>query len=150
MTPVYGVRSMQDVLVETMGVRVFATSLFMVFGAAALLLAAVGVFSVLAYLVEQRTREIGIRLALGSSRTAVRSLVAREASVLAGVGLVIGGAIALLSGSVIEGMLFGVAVGDPMVLGVVSLVAAAGAAAAAWLPARRATRIDPMIAMRDD
>jgi len=148
--PLFGVRSMKDVVVETMGERVFTTSLFMVFGAAALLLAGIGVFSVLAYLVEQRTREIGIRLALGSSRSAVQRLVAREATVLAGVGLVVGGAVALLSTSTIEGMLYGVSANDPLVLGVVAAVAAAGAAVAAWLPARRATRVDPMIAMREE
>jgi predicted permease len=148
--PVFAVRTFREVVLDTLGDRVFATSLFVAFGALALLLAVVGVFSVLAHMVEQRTREIGIRLALGASVAGVQRMVARETVALAGIGLVIGGVAALLSSSVLEGLLFGISASDPRVLATVVLVATLGAAAASWLPARRAMRVDPMVAMREE
>lgn len=148
--PVFAMRTFNDVLLETLGDRVFATTLFVAFGALALLLAVVGVFSVLAHMVEQRTREIGIRLALGASAAGVQRMVARETAALAGIGLVVGGGAALLSSSVLEGLLFGITATDPRIIAAVVLVSAMGAAAASWLPARRAMRVDPMVAMREE
>jgi predicted permease len=146
--PVFGLRTFRDVMLETLGDRVFATTLFVAFGVLALLLAVVGVFSVLAHMVEQRTREIGIRLALGASVGGIQRMVTRETVALAGVGLMIGGAGALMSSSVLEGLLFGITATDPRIIGAVILIAAAGAVAASWLPTRRAMRVDPMEAMR--
>jgi predicted permease len=148
--PVFALRSFREVVLETLGDRVFATTLFVAFGLLALLLAVVGVFSVLAHMVEQRTREIGIRLALGASVSGVQRLVARETVALAGVGLLIGAAAAFVSSSVLEGLLFGISAGDPRILATVIVVAATGAVAASWLPARRAMRVDPMVAMREE
>lgn len=148
--PVFGIRTMREVMLETLGERVFTTTLFVAFGTMALTLAIIGVSSVLAHMVEQRTREIGIRLALGASRTGVRAMVARETAALAGVGLVLGTGVALVASSVLEGLLFGIRATDPRVLGVVALVAVCAAVAAAMLPARRAMRVDPMIAMRGE
>ena len=105
---------------------------------------------VLAHMVEQRTREIGIRLALGASVTGIQRLVARETAALAGIGLVIGGGAALMSTSVLERLLFDITARDPWVLATVVLVASMGALAASWLPTRRAMRVDPMVAMRQE
>ena len=115
----------------------------------ALLLSAVGIYGVLAYLVTQRTKEIGIRIALGSSAAAIFELVLREGALLvaAGFGLGAMGAVALRRS--LESQLFGVSAGDPAVLAGVTLCLALAAALACALPARRATRIDPIVALSE-
>jgi ABC-type antimicrobial peptide transport system permease subunit len=113
------------------------------FGVVALLLAAVGLYGVLAYLVSQRGREIAVRLALGSTPRAVFQLVLREGLVLLGLGLLAGGTGAVLLRSSLESQLFGVSAGDPRVTAGVVLLLAAVTLAACALPARRAARIEP-------
>jgi predicted permease len=119
------------------------------FGVVALLLSAIGIYGVLAYLVAQRTKEIGIRIALGSSAPLVFWLVLREGVLLVGAGLVIGGAGTMLLGRALESLLFGVRTSDPLVLLTVSLLLAAVAFTACAVPARRATAIDPLTALAD-
>jgi predicted permease len=119
------------------------------FGVVALLLSAIGIYGVLAYLVAQRTKEIGIRIALGSSAPSVFWLVLREGVLLVGAGLVIGGAGTILLRRALGSLLFGVTASDPLVLLTVSLLLAAVAFTACAVPARRATTIDPLVALTD-
>jgi ABC-type antimicrobial peptide transport system permease subunit len=113
----------------------------------ALFLSAIGLYGVLAYVVTQRTREIGIRVALGGSAATIFKLVLREGLVLVGAGLILGGAGSLLLGKALQSQLFGVTATDPFVLALVTLVLATVALAACAVPARRATKIDPLIAL---
>jgi putative ABC transport system permease protein len=124
--------------------------LLTVFAALALFLSALGIYGVLAYDVSQRTREIGVRSAIGASRGQITALVLRQGLWKGGVGVVLGliGA-ALLSNSMTT-LLFNVRPTDPAVYAMVSLVLIAVALLASYLPARRASRIDPLIAMRDE
>jgi putative ABC transport system permease protein len=123
--------------------------LSMVFGFVALFLSAIGIYGVLAYLVTQRTKEIGIRVALGSSAAAVFRLVLREGALLVAAGLIVGAAGSFLLRQSLESQLFGVAPSNPAVLIVVSAVLAGVALVACAVPARRATKIDPVIALND-
>jgi ABC-type antimicrobial peptide transport system permease subunit len=122
--------------------------LLTVFAAVALALAAVGIFGVISYTVAQRTREIGVRMALGASGGTVLGLMLGRAMRLVALGLALGLALALAVNRSVEGMLYGVDPADPLTLAAVALVLGAVALLACWLPARRATRIDPMVALR--
>ena len=117
-------------------------------GAIALLMAAVGLYGVKAYLVARRTREIGVRLALGASASEVIRLVLREGAVLLGGSVVVGFALALIAGRAVASLLVGVRPIDPLVLSASALVLAAAFLAACYLPARRATRVSPLTALR--
>jgi ABC-type antimicrobial peptide transport system permease subunit len=119
------------------------------FGAVALFLSAIGIYGVLAYLVAQRRKEIGIRLALGSSGAAVFTLVLREGALLIGLGFVLGAAGAFALRRSLETELFRVAATDPRVLAGATAVLAAVALTACLLPARRAMHIDPVVALTD-
>ena len=123
--------------------------LALVFAGVALLLAGVGIYGVLAYQVGQRTREIGIRMALGSTARAISVLVVREGLWMVGLGLGLGLLGALLSGRAMENLLFGVEPLDGRVIVAVALLLAAVALAAALGPARRARRVDPATALND-
>lgn len=123
-------------------------ALFGIFGALGLLLAAVGIYGVMAYMVAQRTNEIGIRMALGAARADVLGLVVQQALRLALAGIVIGLAGGLLVTRLMSGLLFGVSPADPLTYSAVSLVLTAAAFAAAWIPAWRASGIDPVTALR--
>ncbi|MGH9388350.1 MAG: FtsX-like permease family protein, partial [Vicinamibacteria bacterium] len=120
------------------------------FGVVALFLAAVGIYGVLSYLVSQRTREIGIRMALGGTTRAAFELVLREGAVIIGLGLALGFGGALLLGRVLEQHLYGVGAADPSVLAVVSGVLAAVALVASVVPALRAASIHPVQAIRGE
>ncbi|MFI5234920.1 MAG: ABC transporter permease [Gemmatimonadales bacterium] len=124
------------------------SSLFTLFGGLGLLLAAIGLYGVLSYVVSQRTQEIGIRIALGSSRQDVLSLVMGQGLRVTTVGLVLGIVGALLAGQAIASLLYGVSPHDPLVLMSVAAILVLVAAVASWLPARRAAQVDPMIALR--
>jgi predicted permease len=129
--------------------RIMAT-LGGVFGVLALLVAALGVFGLLAFQLARRTNEIGVRLALGASAGAMRRLVLRDVLVMLGPGLLLGAGGALMATGVTRSMLFGVSPTDPSVFAVAAAVLSAVALAAGWIPARRAARIDPVIALRHE
>ena len=118
--------------------------------AVALAIAAIGIYGVLAYSVNQRTREIGLRMALGSKPGGVLNLIVGEGMkvVLTGIGIGLLGGLAL--GRVVASLVFGVAVRDPVTFGVVTVVLAGVGLAACAIPARRASRIDPLVALRDE
>ncbi|MGI8436208.1 MAG: ABC transporter permease [Chthoniobacterales bacterium] len=125
-------------------------SLFSVFGFVALGLAVVGVYGVKAYSVARRTREIGIRMALGAQRQAVQWMILREGFVMLASGLAIGLLLAAGTGKLLSGILYEVGAFDPLAFTVALLLLAVAAILATWLPARRATRINPMIALRTE
>jgi putative ABC transport system permease protein len=148
--PVGEVRTMQDVVAADLARPRFTMMLLGSFAAAALLLAAIGLFGVIAFAVAQRAREIGIRVALGAQRRDVLRLVMRHGMQLVGAGLAIGLAAALAAGHAVAGLLFGVTPSDPLTLATVAVVLASTAAVAIYLPARRATQVDPTVALRDN
>jgi len=120
------------------------------FSGLALLLAAVGIYGVLSYLVTQRTREIGIRMSLGASRGRVLSLVLREGMRLAGIGFILGLIAALAAGRLISSLLHQVRPSDPAIIVLTALCLGAVALLACYLPARRAAQVDPMVALRHE
>ena len=124
--------------------------LLSVFAAVALLLAAIGIYGVIAYGVAQRTREIGIRLALGASTADVRRLVVRQGMMPVLLGVAAGVVGALLLTRLMTGLLYGVSATDPLTYAAVAAFLAAVALVASWLPARRATRVQPTIALRQE
>jgi ABC-type antimicrobial peptide transport system permease subunit len=123
-------------------------TLLTVFAAIAMIMAALGVFGVLSYTVTQRTRELGIRLALGAAPGAVRRMVVSQGLGLVAAGLAIGLAGSFALTRVMGGLLYGVAPTDPLTFATVGVLLALVAVAASYLPARRATRIDPILALR--
>ena len=116
----------------------------------ALVLAAIGIYGVMAFLVGQRTREIGIRMALGARPESVVALVLRQALVLATAGVICGGIAALIMSRLLTTMLFEVQPSDPVTYGGIALVLACTAVLAAWWPARRAAAVDPVVALRSE
>jgi putative ABC transport system permease protein len=146
--PVARIKSMDEIVVQSTARSDFNMLLLTVFGAAALLLAAIGIYGLMAYSVEQRTQEIGIRLALGAERRQVRNMVIMQGMTLALAGVAIGTASAFVLSRLIESLLFGVTARDPIVFAGVPAVLGVVALLAVWLPALRATRIDPIDALR--
>jgi putative ABC transport system permease protein len=146
--PVSDVRSMSEVVSLSTSRQRFNMWLMGVFGFSALLLAAIGIYGLMAYSVEQRTQEIGIRLALGAQAAQVKNMVVFQGMRLAIVGVIIGLAAAFWLSRLMASFVFGVGVRDPLVFGAVPLVLTAIAFIAVWFPARRASRVDPMIALR--
>ena len=124
------------------------SALLSAFGGLGLLLAAIGLYGVLSYVVSQRTQEIGVRLALGAEARDVRRLVMIQGLRVVGVGVLVGTAAALAAGRAIASLLYGVTPHDPLVLSIVIAILVGVAALASYLPARRATRVDPMVALR--
>jgi len=148
--PLYAVRTLEDVATQTLGTRTLATRLFTAFASMALLLTAIGIFGVLAYVVEQRTREIGIRMAIGADRgEVVRSVVAQGLK-LVGLGLAAGVGISLASSRFLEDLLYDVAPYDPWTLVTVVATVLVASGAASWLPARRAAGVAPSRALREE
>ncbi len=146
--PVTGLQTLESAVSSTLQQRRLSTLLLSIFSAGALLLALLGIYATLAYSVAQRTREIGVRMALGARAEGVVRLVVRQGMRLAGLGVVLGVAFALLLGRVIAGLLYGIAPHDPVTFVAVVGLLLGAALLACWIPARRASRVDPLIALR--
>jgi ABC-type antimicrobial peptide transport system permease subunit len=139
---------MDQVVAESTARSRFDTWLMTLFAGCALLLSAIGVYGLMAYSVQQRTAEIGIRMALGADEKSVRNMVLRQGMVLAVSGIAVGLVSSLWFARVLAGFLFGVAPRDPAIFTAVTLLLVGVAFVATWLPARRATRLDPVTALR--
>jgi putative ABC transport system permease protein len=148
--PVYRIETMEDVVAEAESAPRLTLSLLGVFAAAALGLASFGVFGVVAYAVNLRSREIGIRMALGASASDVLRLVVMRGMATTAVGVLTGLTAALALTRLMSGMLYGVSAHDPLIIVGVATVLAIVSVAASWLPALRASRIDPMIVLRHE
>jgi predicted permease len=142
------VRAIEGVLTASISDRRFVLTLIGVFGAAALLLAALGVYSVISYLVTQREREIGIRMALGARAQDIQRMVLRQGLGMALLGIAVGAGLSLAATRLVEKMLWGVSATDSVAFGGVIAVLVVVALLASWLPARRATRVQAMEVMR--
>jgi predicted permease len=147
---VYGIRTMQDRLYDSLARQRFASTLLGAFAAFALLLAAVGIYGVMSYLVTQSTHDIGLRVALGAQPGNILGLVVRQGMELAAIGILAGLAGAAALTRVMASLLFGVSATDAVTFGAVAALLAAVAFAATVIPARRATRVDPMVALREE
>ena len=145
--PIFDVRTMDEVVARSIGTRRVSMLLFSVFAGTALLLAAIGIYGVVAYSVTQRRQEIGIRMALGAQKSDVLGLVVRQGMTLVVIGIGVGMAGAWGLTRLIANLLFGVNAADPVTFGAISLLLALVALLACYLPARRAARLDPMIAL---
>jgi len=146
--PVAHIRSMDEIVVVTTSRQRFNMLLLSVFGSSALLMAAIGIYGLMAYSVQQRTQELGVRMALGAQSSNIRNMVIRQGMLLAGIGLVIGIAGAFWLTKFLTGFLFGVQKWDPLAFILTPIFLCAVALMAVWLPARKATRVDPMSALR--
>ncbi|MGH9219208.1 MAG: FtsX-like permease family protein, partial [Vicinamibacterales bacterium] len=146
--PIAAVASMESLLEQSLGPRRFNLYLLGAFAAVSLALAAIGLFGVMAYLVSQRTREIGVRLALGATRGEVFRLILGRGLALAAIGAVGGVGAALWLTRVMETLLFSVSRTDPVTFVAVPLTLIAVALLACYIPARRAMRVEPVIALR--
>jgi predicted permease len=147
--PVFGVASMNDVLDRSLASRRFSAVLVGGFAALALLLASIGIYGLLAYMVGERSREIGIRMALGARREDIQRMFLRKGVALAGVGVVAGLVFSASSASAMASVLYGVRPHDGVVFLTVPLVLFAVAVLASYLPARRAANVDPLSALRE-
>ncbi len=141
------IKPLEELLGDRLAARRFNLTLLFAFAAAALVLAGVGLYGVMSYSVTQRTREIGIRMALGAERAQVLRLVLGQGLKLSALGIVLGGAASLLLARLIAGMVYGVSPSDPLTYAVIAVLVGAVALLATWLPARRATRVPPAIAL---
>jgi putative ABC transport system permease protein len=147
--PVFGERTMEDLVAASLAQRRFAMQMVSIFGLVALLLAGIGIYGVISYSVTQRTREIGIRIALGAQPRDVLRLVVGQGMILSLIGSGIGVVLTVLLTRFLASLLFGISPNDPLTLVVTSLLLMVVAALACYFPARRATKVDPMVALRD-
>jgi putative ABC transport system permease protein len=146
--PVGRIRTMREIVNESTGLERIAAQLVAIFAAVALALAVIGTYGVLAYSVAQRTQEFGIRVALGASRTDVLKLVLRHGLILSATGIALGLIAAVGVTRLMTSVLFEVQPADPVILASAALILGAVAMLASYLPARRATKVDPMLALR--
>jgi predicted permease len=147
--PVFGVSSMNDVLDRSLASRRFSANLVGGFAGLAVLLASIGIYGLLAYMVGQRSREIGVRMALGARRADILRMFLGKGVALAGVGIVTGLVFSASTASMMASLLYGVRPHDPAVFLIVPLLLFAVAVLASYLPARRATKVDPIVALRE-
>ena len=148
--PVSSIRPLAAVIADGISRQRFTATLLGLFAAIALLIAAVGIYGVMSYTVSQRTNELGVRLALGAQPLGVLGLVLRQGMGIVGLGLLLGAAGALALGRVVESLLFQTSVRDPLVFAGIAAAFALIALLACWLPARRAAKVDPMVALRSE
>jgi putative ABC transport system permease protein len=148
--PITQLRTMDEIIADSLSQRRFNTALLLVFAIVAALLAAVGVYGVMSYLVTQRAHELGVRMALGAQRGDILKLVAGGGAKLAAIGIAVGVTLAMAMTRLMSGLLFGVGATDPWTFVLIALLFAAVAMLASYLPARRAARTDPLTALRYD
>jgi putative ABC transport system permease protein len=148
--PVHRLKTMQDMVAGSLAPRRFVVRMLGFFALVALLMAALGLYGVISYSVAQRTQEIGIRMALGAQGGSLLSMVVGQGLRLAGLGVMIGLAMAGACGRLLENQLFGVSAVDPATFAAISVALLGAAFLASYIPARRATRVDPMTALRYD
>jgi putative ABC transport system permease protein len=148
--PIQFVTTMSEAFGQSLFLQRFGAGLLGAFGLLALVLSVIGVYGVMAYSVSRRTRELGIRIALGAQRSVLVGSVLRQAARLAVVGVAIGVAASLLLARLIGGLLYGVSAADPLTFIVVPATLVAAALAASYLPARRAAAVDPLVALRNE
>jgi ABC-type antimicrobial peptide transport system permease subunit len=141
-------RTFSQIFSDATGSRRFSLTLAAVFAVTALLLAMAGIYGVMAYSVTRRTREIGVRMALGAERAVVLRMVLGQGLFITLVGVVVGMAGSLALTRTMKSMLFGITATDPITLAAVAILLTSVALAACYIPARRATRVDPMVALR--
>jgi ABC-type antimicrobial peptide transport system permease subunit len=146
----YDTASVQGLIDASVVRQRFSTSLMAAFALFALILCATGIYGVLSFTTGQRTREIGVRMALGADASAIRRMVLREGALAIAAGVCLGLAGALVATRFLQTLLFQVRPGDPLTLLTVSALLAGVGLAACYLPARRATRVDPLVALRTD
>jgi len=146
--PIFDMKSMEAQVDESLFVERLVASLSLLFGGLATVLAAVGLYGVMSYTVSRRTREIGIRMALGAARNSVLWMVLREVAVMAAAGIVLGLPIAIGVSRFVQSQLYGLSPTDPATLGLAAVILGGVAMFAGYVPARRATRVDPMLALR--
>jgi putative ABC transport system permease protein len=147
--PVFNVVSMNDILDRSLASRRFSADLVSGFAGLAVLLASIGIYGLLAYMVGQRSREIGLRMALGARRDDILKLFLRKGVALAGVGIVAGVVVSASTASMMASLLYGVRPHDPAVFLIVPLLLLAVALLASYFPARRAAKISPIVALRE-
>jgi putative ABC transport system permease protein len=147
--PIFNVRSMTDVMDVSIAPRRFSAELVGVFAAVAMLLSSIGIYGLLAYMVGQRSREIGIRVALGAQRPDILKLILGKGLLLAGTGTAIGLILSAISAPLIAGLLYGVNPIDVIVFVTVPVILLVVAFLATYIPARRATMVDPIIALHE-
>ena len=148
--PVFRIETLDQLIATSTGHRRFSMMLFAVFAAAAIALASVGLYGVMSYAVTQRTHEVGIRMALGAQRRDVLGLILRQGLRLTLGGIAIGLIAAWAATRLLINMLYGVTATDPLTFAGVSLLLIGIALLACYIPARRATKVDPMVALRAD
>ena len=146
--PIFGVQTMEQIISDSLAERRFTLLLLIIFASTALVLAAVGIYGVMSYAVSRRTHELGVRLALGASRREILRLVVGEGMVLAAIGTAVGLTAALGLTRLMGSLLYGVRPADPATLAAVSLLLAGIALLACYIPAWRATKVDPLVALR--
>ena len=146
--PLANLRSMQDMVASSLLRRKFAMLLLSIFAGLAMLLAAIGLYGVMSYTVSQRTHEVGIRMALGARKEDVLKLVVGQGMRLAGLGVAVGLAASIALTRLMSSLLFGVSARDPITFGVVAALLVGVALLANYVPARRAAKVDPMVALR--
>jgi predicted permease len=148
--PLSNPRTMRDMMRVAAAETSFTMAVLGSASVVALLLGLIGIYGVVSYIVTQRTRELGVRMALGAQRSYVRGLVVRQGLVLGGIGVAAGLALALAGSRLIESLLFGVSARDPLTYGAVAIALLAVAGLASWIPAQRAAGVDPAVALRHD
>jgi putative ABC transport system permease protein len=146
--PIYAIQTLDEAMATASFQQRISAVLLTIFASMALVLAAIGIYGVMSYSVSARTQEMGVRLAMGAQRRAVIWLVIRQVLTMSLAGLAIGIAVLIVAGKSLEGLLFGVGTVDPVTITIVSLVLGLVAIVAAWAPAARAARVDPIEALR--